>query len=91
MKYISTRGQAPAVAFEDVLLTGLAPDGGLYVPDKLPVVSLQQLADWQKLSYVELAFEVIHLFVAGAIPDAELKKMINASYRDFSHPSIAPM
>lgn len=91
MKYISTRGRSPAVGFEDVVLTGLAPDGGLYIPAKLPLVSLQQLADWQKLSYSELAFEVIRLFVSGAIPDADLKKMINESYVGFSHPSVAPM
>ncbi len=91
MKYISTRGQSPAVSFEEVVLTGLAPDGGLYVPQQLPVVSLQQLADWQKLGYSELAFEVIHLFVAGAIPDAALKTMINDSYRGFTDPDVAPL
>ncbi|HTQ98863.1 MAG TPA: threonine synthase [Candidatus Acidoferrum sp.] len=91
MKFISTRGQSPAVGFEDVVLTGLAPDGGLYVPDKLPVVTLQQMADWQKLSYSELAYEVIKLFVGGAIPAADLKKMINDSYRNFNDPATAPM
>ena len=74
MKYISTRGKSPAASFEEVVLTGLAPDGGLYVPEKLPVIGLQQLADWQKLSYAELAFEVIRLFVDGAIPDDKLKQ-----------------
>ncbi len=91
MKYISTRGQSPAVRFEDVVLTGLAPDGGLYVPERLPVISLQQMADWQQLSYSELAFEVIRLFVDGAIPDAKLKKMIADSYAGFSDPAVAPL
>ncbi len=91
MKYISTRGQSPAASFEEVVLTGLAPDGGLYVPQQLPVVSLQQLADWQKLSYSELAFEVIRLFVDGAIPDAALKTMINDSYASFTDPDVAPL
>ena len=91
MKYISTRGQSPAASFEEVVLTGLAPDGGLYVPEKLPVISLQQLADWQKLSYPDLAFEIIRLFVDGAIPDAALKGMINDSYRNFSDPDVAPL
>jgi threonine synthase len=91
MKYISTRGQSPAVHFEDVVLTGLAPDGGLYIPEKLPVISLQQMADWQQLSYSQLAFEVIRLFVDGAIPDPELKQMIADSYAGFSDPAVAPM
>lgn len=91
MQYISTRGKSPAVSFEDVVLTGLAPDGGLYVPEKLPVISLQQLADWQKLSYAELAFEVIRLFVDGAIADDKLKQMIVDSYAGFSDPDVAPL
>ena len=91
MRYISTRGQSPAVSFEQVVLTGLAPDGGLYIPEQLPVVSQQQLDDWQKLSYSELAFEVIRLFVAGAIADAELKKMIADSYHSFTDPAVAPL
>lgn len=91
MKYISTRGQSPAVSFEEVVLTGLAPDGGLYVPEKLPVVSLQQLAAWQKLGYSDLAFEIIRLFVDGAIADADLKKMIGDSYRNFSDADVAPV
>jgi threonine synthase len=91
MKYISTRGQSPAASFEQVVLTGLAPDGGLYVPEKLPGISQQQLAAWQKLSYSELAFEVIRLFVDGAIPDAVLKKMIADSYSGFTDPDVAPL
>lgn len=91
MKYISTRGKSPAASFEEVVLTGLAPDGGLYVPEKLPVISLQQLADWQKLGYADLAFEVIRLFVDGAIPDDKLKKMIVDSYAAFSDPEVAPL
>jgi threonine synthase len=51
MKYISTRGQAPALSFEEVVLTGLAPDGGLYLPETLPQFSQQQIASWAGLSY----------------------------------------
>ena len=51
MKYISTRGQAPALQFEDVLLTGLASDGGLYVPETLPHYSIDEIASWSALSY----------------------------------------
>ena len=91
MKYISTRGKAPALNFEDVLLTGLAPDGGLYVPESLPSYSKEQIAAWSSLSYTELAFEIVQPFVAGSIPDADLKAIIDDSYTDFRHPAIAPL
>ncbi|MDR2212682.1 MAG: threonine synthase, partial [Pseudomonadales bacterium] len=91
MQYISTRGQSPAASFEDAVLTGLAPDGGLYIPAHVPTVSAAQLTAWAKLSYQDLAFEVIKPFVGGAIPDAELKAMIDASYAEFSDPKIAPL
>ncbi|HWK53451.1 MAG TPA: threonine synthase, partial [Hyphomicrobiales bacterium] len=91
MNYISTRGNSPSVGFEQAVLTGLAPDGGLYIPQTLPQVSPEQLRAWAALSYQELAFEVIKPFVAGAVPDAELKAMIDASYADFSDPRIAPL
>jgi threonine synthase len=91
VKYISTRGAAPALGFEDVVLTGLASDGGLYVPEALPQFSAAQIAGWAGLSYRELAFQIIAPFVAGSIPDADLKKIIDTSYDGFRHPAIAPL
>jgi threonine synthase len=91
VRYISTRGQSPAATFEEVVLTGLAPDGGLYIPDSLPAITPEQLAAWQNLPYAELAFEIIRLFVAGSIPDAQLKEMIDASYATFTDPDVAPV
>ncbi|MBB3045865.1 threonine synthase [Litorivivens lipolytica] len=91
MKYISTRGKAPALNFEDVLLTGLAPDGGLYVPQTLPTYSPEQIAAWSKLSYAELAFEIVKPFVDGAIPDDDLRDIVNDSYSDFRNSAIAPL
>ena len=91
MKYISTRGKAPALNFEDVLLTGLAPDGGLYVPETLPTYSPEQIAAWSKLSYAELAFEIVKPFVDGAIPDEDLRDIVNDSYSDFRNSAIAPL
>ena len=79
MKYISTRGKAPALNFEEVLLTGLAPDGGLYVPETLPHYSREQIAAWRGLGYTELAYQIIQPFVAGSIPDADLKAIIDAT------------
>lgn len=91
MKYISTRGQAPALTFEEVVLTGLAPDGGLYVPESLPTFSQEEIASWSGLSYQELAFKVINPFVAGALSDDELKHIIESSYSVFRHDAIAPL
>ena len=91
MKYISTRGQAPALDFEEVVLTGLAPDGGLYVPETLPEFSREEIASWAGLSYRELAFKIMSPFVAGAVSDDELKQIIAESYSSFRHPAIAPL
>ncbi|HUH38000.1 MAG TPA: threonine synthase [Spongiibacteraceae bacterium] len=91
MKYISTRGQAPALNFEDVLLTGLAPDGGLYVPETLPTYSAAEITSWQGLSYTELAFRIIAPFVDDCIPPDDLKAIIDDTYVDFRHPAIAPL
>ena len=68
MRYISTRGQAPALNFEDVLLAGLASDGGLYVPENLPRFTQEQIASWAGLPYHELAFNVMRPFVSGSMP-----------------------
>lgn len=91
MKYVSTRGEAPALSFEDVVLTGLAPDGGLYVPEYLPKFSQQEIASWAGLPYNELAFKVMSPFVDGAIADADLKAIIDKSYATFRHEAIAPL
>lgn len=91
MKYISTRGQSPALSFEDAVLTGLAPDGGLYVPETLPHFSAETIASWAGLSYQALAFEIIVPFVDGALSDAELKSVIAKAYSSFRHQAIAPL
>ena len=91
MKYISTRGQAPDLSFEEVVLAGLASDGGLYVPESLPAISPQQFAAWASLSYEALAYEVMHPFVDGAVSDEELKRIINEAYGEFRHSAIAPL
>lgn len=91
MKYISTRGRSPVCNFEQVLLTGLAPDGGLYVPETLPVFSQQEIASWSGLPYDQLAFKVIQPFVDGEIPDDVLQQLISDSYQGFAHPAVAPL
>lgn len=89
MKYISTRGRMEPVGFLDAVMEGLAPDGGLLLPEILPNVS-GKLAAWAGLSYQELAFEVMSLF-ATDIPPADLKALIDQSYSTFRVPEVAPV
>jgi len=91
MKFISTRGDAPALSFEEVVLTGLATDGGLYVPESLPKFTKDEIASWAGLSYQALAFKIISPFVDGEIPDADLKDIIEKAYSSFRHDAIAPL
>ena len=96
MRYISTRGQAPALNFEDVLLAGLASDGGLYVPENLPRFTQEEIASWAGLPYHELAFRVMRPFVTGSIPDADFKKILEETYSSseqgvFAHNAVAPL
>jgi len=91
VKYISTRGQAPALNFEEVLLAGLASDGGLYVPETLPSFSRDEIASWAGLPYNELAFNIIRPFVADCIAEDDLKQMIDETYAGFNHIAVAPV
>ncbi len=91
MKFISTRGDAPSLNFEDVVLAGLASDGGLYVPETLPEFSKDEIASWAGLSYQDLAFKVISPFVDGEIPSEDLKTIIDKAYSSFRHDGIAPL
>ena len=79
MKYISTRGNAPAKTFTEILLGGLAPDGGLYLPEQYPQVTREELDAWRKLSYADLAFAVLSKF-ATDIPAADLKAIVSKTY-----------
>jgi threonine synthase len=79
MKYISTRGNAPEKTFTEILLGGLAPDGGLYLPEHYPQVTRTELEAWRKLSYADLAFAVLSKF-ATDIPSADLKTIIDKTY-----------
>lgn len=91
MKYISTRGKAPALNFEEVMLAGLASDGGLYVPESLPIFSQEDIKNMAGLSYTELAFNIMSPFVDGAIPDDEFKKIIDETYATFRHQAVTPL
>ena len=79
MNYISTRGNSPAKQFTDILLGGLAPDGGLYLPEQYPQVTRDELDAWRKLSYADLAYSVLSKF-ATDIPAVDLKAIISKTY-----------
>ncbi len=79
MKYISTRGNTPAKTFTEILLGGLAPDGGLYLPELYPQVSRAELDAWRKLPYADLAFAVLSKFISD-IPADDLKSIISRTY-----------
>ncbi|MFZ5524014.1 MAG: threonine synthase [Pseudomonadota bacterium] len=79
MKYISTRGNTPAKTFTEILLGGLAPDGGLYLPEQYPQVTRAELDAWRKLSYADLAYAVLAKFITD-IPAADLKAIVGKTY-----------
>src|SRR5947207_12472473 len=89
--YVSTRGEAPALGFCDVMLTGLAADGGLYVPEAWPQLSRETIAGFAGKPYAAVAFEVIRPFVGGEIRDEDLRRMCFEAYRGFRHPAVAPL
>ncbi|MFT6024480.1 MAG: threonine synthase [Ascidiaceihabitans sp.] len=91
MKYISTRGTAPALTFEDAMLTGLARDGGLYVPETIPTLTQTQIADMAGQSYEDIAFTVMRPFVGDVFSDADFKAIIARAYAGFGHSARAPL
>ena len=91
MRYVSTRGQAPALDFADVTLAGLARDGGLYVPERWPSLSKGDIAALAGKSYGEAAVRVMQPFVAGALSDETLADLIADAYGGFRHAAIAPL
>jgi threonine synthase len=91
MYFISTRGGAPRASFADVLLAGLAPDGGLYLPESWPRLSPSEIAAFQGAPYRDVAFAILSRFTAGSFSDADLKEAIAAAYAGFDAPEIAPL
>ena len=90
MHYYSTRGQDGPLGYEDALLSGLARDGGLYLPETWPKFSHKDIAAMQGLSYAELAGRIMTPFCVGEVDEAELTAMARDAYADFDHPDIAP-
>ena len=91
MRYVSTRGQAPTLEFDEVLLAGLASDGGLYLPETWPIFDARDIRSMQGMNYAELAVRVMTPFLGGRVDEADLADMVEDSYRDFTHSAVAPL
>ncbi len=91
MRYISTRGSAPVLGFNEILLTGLARDGGLYVPEAWPKFTADDIRGLKGLGYAEAALRVMLPFVEDDIDAATFAGMVTASYRNFDHEAVAPL
>jgi threonine synthase len=91
MRYVSTRGQSPAVGFVDAVLAGLAPDGGLYVPEAWPSFTPEQIAAFAGRPYHEVAAAVIGSFAGDEIAPADLTEMCRAAYATFKHAAVVPL
>jgi len=91
MRYVSTRGQAPVLSFGEAMLTGLARDGGLYVPETIPQMTKADIAALAGLSYEDIAFRVMRPFVGDTFTDAEFRGAIDRAYAGFGHAARAPL
>ena len=91
MQYISTRGQAPTLGFEDVLLAGLARDGGLYLPQTWPRIAPDRIAAMAGKSFADVAVEVIAPYTGGAISPQRLRELAGEAYASFGHAAVTPL
>jgi threonine synthase len=91
MRYVSTRGSAAAKGFADVLLAGLAEDGGLFMPATWPDLDARTIAGFAGRPYAEVALQILRPFVGGEIRDDELERIVSATYATFAHPAVAPL
>ncbi len=91
MRYISTRGQAPILTFEEAMMTGLARDGGLYVPETIPTLTPDQIAAMAGQSYEDVAYAVMRPFIGDTFADAEFRDLIDRAYAGFGHAARAPL
>ena len=91
MNYISTRGQAPVMGFEDAMMTGLARDGGLYLPQFIPQMSRADITALEGVPYEEAAFRIMRPFIGDAFTEAEFQDIITRAYAGFDHAARAPL
>ena len=91
MRYISTRGAAPVLSFGEAMMTGLARDGGLYVPETVPVLRHDEIAALAGLSYEDVAYRVMRPFIGDTFSDDEFRALIAKAYAGFGHAARAPL
>ena len=91
MKFISTRGRAPAVGFSDAILQGLAPDGGLYLPETWPQLDARSIENYANWPYAAIAAEIIGSFFGPDELPADLHQLTDAAYATFRHPAVTPL
>ncbi|MCG7506298.1 threonine synthase [Mesorhizobium retamae] len=91
MRYVSTRGEAPALGFSDAVLAGLARDGGLYVPEAWPHFSPAEIKAMRGLSYADLAIRVLTPFLGGEIAPAVFERLVREAYAAFRHDAVCPL
>jgi threonine synthase len=91
VKYISTRDQAPVLEFDEVLLAGLARDGGLYVPETWPKWTGDDLASITGMTYQDIAVKVMKPFLGGCISDDKFRSLVDKAYTRFDDPDVAPL
>lgn len=91
MRYISTRGTAPILSFGEAMMTGLARDGGLYLPETVPTLSQAEITALAGLPYEEIAFRVMRPFLGGFFSDDEFRGLIARAYAGFGHAARAPL
>jgi threonine synthase len=91
VRYVSTRGEAPPLGFVEVMLAGLARDGGLYVPETWPQLDAKAIAAYAGRPYAEVALDVIRRFVGDGITEHDLARMAREAYGGFRHPAVVPL
>ena len=91
MHYVSTRGEAPEAGFADILLAGLAPDGGLYLPAVWPQLSGDEIAGFAAMPYWQVASRILGLFAGDDIARSDLESMARDAYATFRHDAVAPL
>jgi threonine synthase len=91
-KYLSTRGGSSDCSFEEVVLKGLASDGGLFVPEAIPTLPVSWETEWADLSFDDLALKILSLYISDSeIPENDLKGIVERSYSGFRHESVTPL
>jgi threonine synthase len=91
VRYVSTRGEAPPLGFIEVMLAGLARDGGLYVPETWAKFDERAIAAFAGRAYAEVALDLIRPYLGGSVPEHELARITREAYGTFRHPAVAPL